>query len=201
VPLAPKRELLERLRAGLPELPARRQRRLEQQHGLDFRSAAALIATPGLADRFEEVAALSGDSRAAANIVLNDFSAHLNEARITPAESPVGARAMADLVALVADGTLGSAGVKQVFAALVAGEGGGDARRIVEERGLAQISDTGAIRDVVVRVVSANPAQAEQYRGGKEALLGYFVGQVMRETGGRAEPRVVQELLRETLAG
>jgi aspartyl-tRNA(Asn)/glutamyl-tRNA(Gln) amidotransferase subunit B len=86
-----------------------------------------------------------------------------------------------------------------VFAALAAGEGGGDARVIVEQRGLAQIADQGALRVVVEGVVAANPGQAAEYRAGKDALLGYFVGQVMRSTGGRAEPRAVQELLREAL--
>ena len=86
-----------------------------------------------------------------------------------------------------------------MFAALAAGEGGGDARAIVDQRGLAQIADQGALRAVVDEVVAAHPAQAAEYRAGKEALLGFFVGQVMRATGGRAEPRAVQELLREAL--
>jgi aspartyl-tRNA(Asn)/glutamyl-tRNA(Gln) amidotransferase subunit B len=107
--------------------------------------------------------------------------------------------ALAQLIALVGAGTLGSAGAKQVFAALAAGEGGGDPARIVQERGLEQIADQSALRAVVDEVVATHPAQAEEYRAGKQALLGFFVGQVMRSTGGRAEPRAVQELLREVL--
>jgi aspartyl-tRNA(Asn)/glutamyl-tRNA(Gln) amidotransferase subunit B len=99
----------------------------------------------------------------------------------------------------VGDGTLGSAGAKQVFAALVAGESGGDPAAIVAARGLGQISDAGELAAVVAGVVAAHPEQAGQFREGKEALLGFFVGQVMKTTGGRAEPRIVQELLRKEL--
>ena len=132
--------------------------------------------------------------------MLNEFSAHLNEARVGPAESPVRPAALAALIGLVADGTLGSSGAKQVFAALVAGESGGDPAAIVEARGLGQISDTGALAAVVAEIVAAHPAQAEQFRGGKENLIGFFVGQVMKATGGRAEPQIAQQLLREELA-
>ena len=146
------------------------------------------------------VAADAGDARLAANWVLNEFSAHLNEARLSPAESPVRPAALAALIGLVVDDTLGSSGAKTVFAALVDGEGGGDPAAIVEARGLSQIADTGALAKVVREVVAAHPGQAEQFRSGKENLIGYFVGQVMKATGGRAEPQIVQKLLREELA-
>jgi aspartyl-tRNA(Asn)/glutamyl-tRNA(Gln) amidotransferase subunit B len=199
VPLAPSRELVERLRAALPELPAARMRRFERQYGLSRPDAVALNRTPALAAYYEDVAAASGDAKLAANWVLNEFSAHLNEAGLEPGASAVRPESLAALVVLVRDGTVGSAGAKQVFAALAAGEGGGDPQRIVEERGLGQISDEDALRGVVEKVVAAHPAQAEQFRGGKEALLGFFVGQVMRQTGGRAEPNRARELLREAL--
>jgi aspartyl-tRNA(Asn)/glutamyl-tRNA(Gln) amidotransferase subunit B len=133
--------------------------------------------------------------------VLNEFSAHLNETRASAAKSPVRPAALAALIGLVGDGTLGSAGAKQVFAGLVAGESGGDPAAIVTARGLGQISDTGELAAVVAGVVAAHPEQAGQFRQGKEALLGFFVGQVMKTTGGRAEPRIVQELLRKELGG
>ncbi len=100
----------------------------------------------------------------------------------------------------MADGTLGSAGAKQVFAGLVAGEGGGDPAAIVAARGLGQIADAGALAAVVAEVVAAHAAQAEQFRAGKENLMGFFVGQVMKATGGRAEPQLAQRLLREEIA-
>ncbi len=155
--------------------------------------------TPATAAYFEELAAAAGDAKASANWVMGELSAYLNEHDLEIEDSPVRPPALAQLIALVGTGTLGSAGAKQVFAALAAGEGGGDPARIVQERGLEQIADQSALRAVVDEVVAAHPGQAEEFRAGKQALLGFFVGQVMRSTGGRAEPRAVQELLREVL--
>jgi aspartyl-tRNA(Asn)/glutamyl-tRNA(Gln) amidotransferase subunit B len=200
VPVAPPHELIERLREALPELPGARLRRLEREHGLGFAEAQALARTPALSRYFELTASAAGDSRAAANWVLNELSAHLNEAGLAADETPVRPQALAGLIRLVADGTLGSAGAKQVFAALAAGEGEGDPARIVAERGLGQIADVDALRTVVREALAAHPEQAAQLRGGKQALSGFFVGQVMRATGGRAEPRTVQQLLAEELA-
>jgi aspartyl-tRNA(Asn)/glutamyl-tRNA(Gln) amidotransferase subunit B len=200
VPMAPSAELIERLRSELPELPTARAGRFETQYGLSRQDALVLIGTPATAAYYEELVPLAGDPKLAANWVMGELAAHLNEHALEIEDSPVTPSALAGLIALVAEGTLGSAGAKQVFAALAAGEGAGDARAIVRERGLEQIADTGALRSVVEGVVAAHPAQAAEYRAGKQALIGFFVGQIMRETGGRAEPRAVQELLRETLA-
>jgi aspartyl-tRNA(Asn)/glutamyl-tRNA(Gln) amidotransferase subunit B len=197
--MEPSAELIERLRSELPELPAARALRFVSEHGLSRQDADVLNQSPAMAAYFEQLAALAGDAKASANWIMGDLSAYLNEHALPIEESPVPPAALAQLIGLVGEGTLGSAGAKQVFAALAAGEGGGDARVIVEQRGLAQIADQGALRVVVEGVVAANPGQAAEYRAGKDALLGYFVGQVMRSTGGRAEPRAVQELLREAL--
>jgi aspartyl-tRNA(Asn)/glutamyl-tRNA(Gln) amidotransferase subunit B len=199
VPMEPSSELLERLRSELPELPAARAARFVSELGLSLQDALVLNQSPAMATYFEQLTAVAGDAKASANWIMGELSAYLNEHALSIEESPVDPPALARLIALVADGTLGSAGAKQVFAALAAGEGGGDARTIVEQRGLAQIADQGALRSVVDEVVAANPGQAAEYRAGKDALLGFFVGQVMRSTGGRAEPRAVQELLREAL--
>jgi aspartyl-tRNA(Asn)/glutamyl-tRNA(Gln) amidotransferase subunit B len=200
VPIEPSAELIAELRAALPELPAARVRRFERDYELPLAQALDLGLTSVLAGYFEEVAAACGDARSAANWVLNEFSAHLNEARLTAAASPVRPAALAALIGLVADGTLGSSGAKTVFAALVAGESGGDPAAIVAARGLGQIADAGALAAVVAEVVAAHPGQAEQFRGGKENLMGFFVGQVMKATGGRAEPQLAQQLLREEIA-
>jgi aspartyl-tRNA(Asn)/glutamyl-tRNA(Gln) amidotransferase subunit B len=200
VPIVPSAELIEELRAALPELPAARVRRFESDYALPLAQALDLGVSSELARYFEEVAAGAGDARLGANWVLNEFSAHLNEARLSPSESPVRPASLAALIGRVADGTLGSSGAKQVFAALVEGEGGGDPAAIVEARGLGQIADTGELAKVVTEVVAAHPGQAEQFRSGKENLIGFFVGQVMKATGGRAEPQIVQKLLREELA-
>jgi aspartyl-tRNA(Asn)/glutamyl-tRNA(Gln) amidotransferase subunit B len=200
VPVEPSAELVTGLRDALPDLPAARVRRFEGDYGLPFAQALDLGVGGELAAYFEQVAAASGDARSAANWVLNEFSAHLNETGLGAADSPVRPDALAALIALVADGTLGSAGAKQVFAALVAGESGGDPAAIVAERGLGQIADAGALAAVVAQVVGSHPQQAEQFRAGKENLMGFFVGQVMKSTGGRAEPQLAQRLLREELA-
>jgi aspartyl-tRNA(Asn)/glutamyl-tRNA(Gln) amidotransferase subunit B len=199
VPMEPSAELIERLRSELPELPAARAARFVSDFGLSLQDAEVLNQTPATAAYFEELAGLAGDAKAAANWVMGELSAYLNEHDLAIEDSPVRPPALAQLIALVGKGTLGSAGAKQVFAALAAGEGGGDPARIVQERGLEQIADQSALRAVVDEVVAAHPAQAEEFRAGKQALLGFFVGQVMRSTGGRAEPRAVQELLREVL--
>jgi aspartyl-tRNA(Asn)/glutamyl-tRNA(Gln) amidotransferase subunit B len=198
-PMEPSPELIERLRSELPELPAARAARFVSEFGLSRKDAEVLNQTPATAVYFEELAALAGDAKTAANWVMGELSAYLNEHGLDIEASPVRPPALAGLIGLVTDGTLGSAGAKQVFAALAAGEGDGDPRRIVQERGLEQIADQGALRAVVSEVVAAHPGQADEFRAGKEALLGFFVGQVMRSTGGRAEPRAVQELLLEVL--
>jgi aspartyl-tRNA(Asn)/glutamyl-tRNA(Gln) amidotransferase subunit B len=197
VPVAPERDWVEQLKGSLPELPGTRIRRFQQEYLLAFDAAAALNRTPDLASYFEQTANAAADPKAAANWVLNEFSAHLNESGLEPGDSPVKPDALAELVGLVRDGVVGSAGAKQVFAAMVEGEG--PPKAIVEQRGLGQIADESQLRAVVEEVVAANPQQAEQFRAGKQALIGFFVGQVMKATGGRAEPKRVQELLREVL--
>ena len=202
VPIEPSAELIEGLRAALPELPAARVRRFERDYALPLAQALDLGIGSDLADVLRGGRGdLPAMRAAAANWVLNEFSAHLNEARIGPAESPVRPAALAALIGLVADGTLGSSGAKQVFAALVAGESGGDPAAIVEARGLGQISDTGALAAVVAEVVAAHiRSRPSSSAAGKETLMGFFVGQVMKATGGRAEPQIAQTLLREELA-
>jgi aspartyl-tRNA(Asn)/glutamyl-tRNA(Gln) amidotransferase subunit B len=200
VPMEPAAELIERLRGELPELPAARAARYETQYGLSRQDAGMLVASPATGAYFEELEALTADAKASANWMMGELAAHLNEHGLEIEVSPVSPASLAGLIALVSDGTLGSAGAKQVFAALAAGEGGGDARVVVRERGLEQIADQDALRELVAQVIARNPQQAEEFRAGKQALLGFFVGQVMRETGGRAEPRAVQDLLREALA-
>ena len=199
VPMEPSAELVERLRGELPELPAARSARFVSELGLSRQDADVLNQTPAMATWFERLAALTGDAKVSANWIMGELSAYLNEHSLAIEDSPISPSSLARLIGLVRDGTLGSAGAKQVFAALAAGEAGGDALAIVEQRGLAQIADEGALRAVVEEVIAANPGQAAEYRAGKDALLGFFVGQVMRSTGGRAEPRAVQELLREAL--
>ncbi len=190
-------EYVERVRAGLPELPAARKERLIGRYGLPPKDAALLAANKPLGDYFEAVAAITGDPRISANWVLGDLSAYLNTSGLDVADCPVTPQALADLLDLVRDGTLSGKMAKEVLEAMA--ESGRDARSIVAEKGLGQISDVGELDAIVARIVAANPGSAEEFRQGREKVLGFFVGQIMKETRGQANPQLVNELLRRHL--
>jgi aspartyl-tRNA(Asn)/glutamyl-tRNA(Gln) amidotransferase subunit B len=154
-----------------------------------------------LAEFFESAMTIAGTSRAKAisNLMLNDLSAYLNAEGVAVTESRIVPGMVAELVALVEDGTISSKQAKEVFAEMAAS---GDAPgAIVEIKGLRQVSDSGEIEAVVERILAANPKQVGEYRDGKVGLLGFFVGQVMRETGGQANPALVNEVLKRKLEG
>ena len=199
---------LEECRASLPELPDAKRRRYEQELGLSAYNAATLTADADTARWFEALLAESARvqkkgenevARAAANWLLSDLYGALNRLNKDLDASPVSPEQGAELLALAADGTLSGPLAKQVFEIML--ETGDPAGKIVEERGLKQTSDTGAIEAVIADVLAKNPGQLEQYRGGKEALFGFFVGQTMKAMGGKANPAVVNELLKKALAG
>lgn len=192
-------EYVERVRASLPEFPAARKARLMRTYGLTGYDAGVLSANRSLGDYFERLAEIVGDGRVSANWVTGDFAAYLNGAGLQVEQSAVGPEALAELLGLVADGTLSGKMAKEVFAEMTGA--GRAARVIVAERGLGQISDSAALEAVVAAVVAANPGQAEEFRQGREKVFGFFVGQVMKETKGQANPRLVNELLRRRLAG
>lgn len=191
-------EYVERVRAGLPEFPAARKERLMHAYALTPYDAGVLSANRLLGDYFERVAAIVGDAKVSAHWVTGDFAAYLNSAGLEVEESAVGPEALAELLGLVAGGTLSGKMAKEVFAEMI--EGGRTAGLIVEERGLGQISDTATLEAVVAAVVAANPSQAEEFRQGRDKVFGFFVGQVMKETKGQANPQLVNELLRTYLA-
>jgi aspartyl-tRNA(Asn)/glutamyl-tRNA(Gln) amidotransferase subunit B len=188
---------VERVRAVLPELPAARKERLISRYGLPSKDAALLAADKPLGDYFEAVAAATGDARASANWVLGDVSAYLNAAGLEVTACPVSAGALAEMLGLVRDGTLSGKMAKEVFEAMTAT--GKSAGSIVAEKGLGQISDAGALEAIVARIVAANPGPAEEFRQGRDRVLGFFVGQVMKETRGQANPQMVNDLLRKRL--
>ncbi|MFZ2996773.1 Asp-tRNA(Asn)/Glu-tRNA(Gln) amidotransferase subunit GatB [Sphingobium sp.] len=199
---------VEECRQSLPELPDVKRKRYEQALGLSAYNAATLTADADTARWFEKLvadsAAAQGKSesdvaKAAANWLLSDLYGALNRIGKTLQESPVSPSKAAELLALVADGTLSGSLAKQVFEIMLeTGEGAG---KIVEEKGLKQTSDTGAIEAVVAKVLADNADKVEQYRGGKEALFGFFVGQTMKAMQGKANPQVVNELVKKALAG
>jgi aspartyl-tRNA(Asn)/glutamyl-tRNA(Gln) amidotransferase subunit B len=199
VPLVLDAAWVQEVRAGLPELPMARVARFAEQYGLS-RADAVVLGGPGALARFyEEVVAHGVDPKLAANWTMGEYLAHLNAAGLEPGHGHVTPERLAKLVGLVAAGAVSTSAGKEVFAAMIADRA--EPEVVVAQRGLGQISDSGHLRTVVVEVIAANPSQVEQYRGGKTQVLGYLVGQVMKATGGRANPTVVNELLHKALDG
>ena len=193
-------EFIESVRGSLPELPDAKRERFVEQYELKPADAEILTVSRAMADYFEEVAEHTAASpQVAANWVIGDLSAALNKESIDIVDSKIEATALAGLLNRIADGTISGKIAKEVFDAMWSGEG--DADTVIEVRGLKQITDTSAIEDIVDAVIEANPGQVAEYRGGKEKLLGFFVGQVMKETGGKANPGQVNEILRKKLSG
>jgi len=187
-------------RDSLPELPDAKRARYQDGLGLSAYNAAVLTADVETARWFESLLSECSDKvapKAAANWVISDLFGALNRLGKDIGDSPVTPAQGAELLGLVADGTLSGTLAKQVFEIML--ETGNDPAKIVEEKGLKQTSDTGAIEEVIAKVLAANPGQLEQYRGGKEALFGFFVGQTMKAMGGKANPAVVNELLKKAL--
>ena len=191
-------EFIESVRQTLPELPDAKRERFVEQYGLSGYDASVLTASRELADYYEAVAGeLRGEPKLAANWVMGELAGALNKAGLEIASSQVAAETLAALLRRVIDNTISGKIAKEVFEAMWMGEGSAD--DIIEARGLRQITDAGAIEVVIDEVLQANPAQLQQYRGGKDKLFGFFVGQIMKATGGKANPQQVNELLRKKL--
>jgi aspartyl-tRNA(Asn)/glutamyl-tRNA(Gln) amidotransferase subunit B len=203
LPLELEDEFLDECRASLPELPDAKRRRYETELGLSAYNAAVLTAEVETARWFEHLLAATGKSgaeigRAASNWVISDLFGALNRLGRTIEESPVSPAQAAELLSLTADGTLSGTLAKQVFEIML--ETGQDPARIVEERGLKQTSDTGAIDSAISEILAANPDKLAEYRGGKDKLFGFFVGQTMKAMQGKGNPAVVNELLKKALS-
>ena len=196
LPLELDEAFLDECRASLPELPDAKRRRYEAA-GVTPYNAGVLTAEVETARWFDALLDAGAPAGPASNWVTGELFGALNRLGKTVQASPVSPSQAAGLLALVADGTLSGSLAKQVFEAML--ESGQDAAAIVEERGLKQTSDTGAIEAVIADVLAKNPGQLEQYRGGKVALFGFFVGQTMKAMAGKANPGVVNELLKKAL--
>ena len=189
---------IEAVRQTLPELPDVKKARFQEQYGLSEYDAMVLSSDLATADYFEAVTEASGDAKLSANWVMGDLQAVLNTSELPIANSPVSARALAGLITRIKDDTISSKIAKTVFEAMVAGEG--DADSIIESKGLKQVTDTGAIEKLVDNVIAGNPAQVQQFKEGKEQVIGFFVGQVMKASQGKANPGQVNRMLKEKLA-
>ncbi|HHH38371.1 MAG TPA: Asp-tRNA(Asn)/Glu-tRNA(Gln) amidotransferase GatCAB subunit B, partial [Sedimenticola sp.] len=189
--------------ADMPELPDARRTRFCEAYGLKPVDAATLTASRALADYFEAAATAAGDARLAATWVMGELSGALNRDGLDISAVPLPAQRLGELLQRIADGTLSGKLAKQVFEAMWQGEGSAD--EIIEARGLKQITDSGAIGKIVDQVLADNPEQVERYRQAEEKkqakMLGFFVGQVMKASRGKANPQEVNRLLREKLAG
>jgi aspartyl-tRNA(Asn)/glutamyl-tRNA(Gln) amidotransferase subunit B len=197
LPLVLDPEWVAKLRAELPELPDKKCARFVADYGLSAEDAEVLVAERVTAEFFEAVAK-GRDPKAAANWVMGDLFAALNRKGLDIEESPVRADTLGHLIDLIADGTISGRIAKDVFAEMV--ETGGDPASIVEAKGLRQVTDTGAIEAAVDAALAANPAQVAQYAANPK-VLGFFVGQVMKATEGKANPALVNELLKRKLVG
>jgi aspartyl-tRNA(Asn)/glutamyl-tRNA(Gln) amidotransferase subunit B len=198
LPLSFTDEWVDSLRSSLPELPDQKKERLVRELGLPDYDAGVLVAEKETADFFESVAD-GRDAKLAANWVIGEFFAALNVAGGDITNPPVSAQALGGLLDLISDGTISGRIAKEVFEAMV--ETGKDAAAIVEEKGLKQVSDTGAIEAAIDEVLAANGDKVADYKGGKDKLFGFFVGQTMKATQGKANPKVVNEILRKKLDG
>jgi len=199
LPLVLNRKWIEEVRASLPELPDAKKARFVSDYKLTPYDAGVLVAEKENAEFFEVVARGRKDPKLAANWVIVELFGALNRLGRDIASSPVSARQLAGLLDLIENDTISGRIAKDVFGFMV--ETGRDAAAIVEERGLRQVTDTGAIEAAIDKVIADSAAKVAEYRGGKQALFGWFVGQVMKSTGGRANPAAVNELLRKKLAG
>jgi aspartyl-tRNA(Asn)/glutamyl-tRNA(Gln) amidotransferase subunit B len=197
-PLEPALAWVEEIRATLPELPRGRRERYVADLGLKPEVAAVLVADRASTDLFERTVALGTDPRAAANWITQDVAGLLNKLGVDPAVSPVTPQHLHDLIALIADQTISGAGAKQALEdALETGE---SIEAIVERRGLRQVSDAAELGEMVDGVLAEHPDVVEQFRAGKEGVIGFLVGQVMKKSANAANPKLAQELLRERLS-
>jgi aspartyl-tRNA(Asn)/glutamyl-tRNA(Gln) amidotransferase subunit B len=191
---------VESVRATLPELPDQKAARFTSQYGLPAYDSGVLTASRELADYYESVVrAAPADAKLAANWVMGELAAALNEESLEVTASRMTAERLAGLLRRISDQTISGKLAKEVFEAMWSG--GADADAVIAERGLRQITDSGAIERAIDEVMQKNPGQLAEYRAGKEKLFGFFVGQVMKATGGKANPAQLNELLRRKLSG
>src|SRR5215831_13724769 len=197
-PLIVMRELIEDVRAALPELPGPRAKRFSESYGLSYADASQLTGDRSLADYYEAaVVASGGNARAAANWIRSELLRELENAGLTAEKSAVPATELGALVRMIDEDKISGKQGKDVLVEMFAT--GKPAAAIVEEKGLVQVSDSGEIDRVIDEVMAGSPNQLEQYRAGKETLFGFFVGQVMKASKGKANPKVVNERLKAKL--
>jgi aspartyl-tRNA(Asn)/glutamyl-tRNA(Gln) amidotransferase subunit B len=199
LPVVLEEAFIEELRKSLPELPDQKAARFVDQYGIPAYDAQVLTASREMAAFYEEVAAaVPGEAKLAANWVMGDFSGALNKDGLDVTASRLSSKQLGGLLARIVDNTISGKLAKEVFEVMWAD--GSDADSVIEARGLKQITDAGAIGKLIDDIMAANPKQLADYRGGKDKLFGFFVGQAMKASGGKANPALLNELLKKKLA-
>jgi len=199
VPLVVSAEWVDAVRAELPELPEARLERFVREYGIPRYDAEVLTAERAMADYYDECVRLHGNGKVCSNWVMGEVTRALNESGLGIAESPVTPALLAGMLRRIDDNTISGKIAKTVFDAMW--KSGQEADVIIEEQGLRQVTDTGAIEGIIDGILAANPEQVAEYRGGKEKVFGFFVGQVMKASKGKANPAAVNELLKKKLQG
>ena len=196
MPLEISREWVEKIKSEMPELPSQKRARY-QEIGLSEYDASVIVEQMGLALFFDKVLELGANPKTAVNFIMGEIAAYLKEDHIEITDTKLTPENLAELIALIEKGTISNNTGKQIIIEML--KDGTKASVIVEKKGLSQISDEGAIKELVQKVVDAHPNEVEAYKNGKTNLLGFFVGQIMKETKGRANPKTVNQLLREII--
>ncbi|CAM3378941.1 Asp-tRNA(Asn)/Glu-tRNA(Gln) amidotransferase subunit GatB [Marinicrinis lubricantis] len=188
----------ESVRSTIPELPDARKARYTSEFGLPDYDAQVITASKKLADLFEESLQYAKDAKAVSNWIMGDLLGYLNSNNLEPGDAKLSGKGLGEMIGLIEKGTISSKIAKTVFKEMV--ETGKEPSVIVEEKGLVQISDEGAIQSIVDQVIASNPQSVEDFRNGKEKAIGFLVGQVMKETKGKANPGLVNKLIKDTLS-
>ena len=196
LPLSLDKELIEKIKKDLPELPDQKKERFIKDYSLSAYEANVLVSEKEISDYFEEVVKTS-DIKLAKNWIIGDFFASLNEKNISISESPVTAKKMAQLIDSISSGTISGRTAKEVFEIMK--ETGEEPNKIIESKGLQQKSDPKELEGIIDKVISENKDKVEQYKSGKDKLFGFFVGQVMKVSGGKANPQLVNDILKKKL--
>jgi len=190
-------EEIEQLRLQLPEMPEQKYQRYIKELLLSEKDAAIISSNIDMSDYFEKICDKTEDAKLSANWLIGELSAFLNKQSIDITESPVSAEQFSDLLLRIKDNTISGKIAKDVFSAMAQGEGSAD--EIIEKKGLKQITDSSAIESIIDDILANNPKQVEEYKAGKEQLIGFFVGQVMKASKGKANPGQVNQLLKQKL--
>ncbi|MFB2974593.1 Asp-tRNA(Asn)/Glu-tRNA(Gln) amidotransferase subunit GatB [Aerosakkonema sp. BLCC-F183] len=188
---------LDKWKSELPELPAQKRDRYESELGLSAYDARVLTDDRTVAEYFETTVAAGANSKQAANWVMGDITAYLNNEKLTISQIALKPDTLGELISLIEAGTISGKIAKEILPELLTK--GGSAKQLVESKGLTQISDSSALETIIAEILAANPKELEQYRNGKTKLLGFFVGQVMKKTSGRADPVLTNQLLAQKL--